>query len=152
MKAKKGGNMANLIKPTTSWLSPFLRDFMDIDSFFTRDFGDKMMLPFPAVNISETPTSYEVEVAAPGFSKEDLSVKVEDDVLIISAETKEEKKEEEKSYTRREYTYNSFTRSFRLPNNVKEGEIKATYTDGMLKLAMPKVAEEVKRANEIAVV
>jgi len=144
--------MANLIKPTTSWLSPFLRDFMDIDSFFTRDFGDKMMLPFPAVNISETPTSYEVEVAAPGFSKEDLSVKVEDDVLIISAETKEEKKEEEKSYTRREYTYNSFTRSFRLPNNVKEGEIKATYTDGMLKLAMPKVAEEVKRANEIAVV
>jgi HSP20 family protein len=125
---------------------------MDIDSFFTRDFGDKMMLPFPAVNISETPTSYEVEVAAPGFNKEDFSVKVEDDVLIISAETKEEKKEEEKNYTRREYTYNSFTRSFRLPNNVKEGEIKATYTDGMLKLAMPKVAEEVKKAKEIEVV
>jgi HSP20 family protein len=144
--------MANLIKPTTSWLSPFFRDFMDIDSFFTRDFGDKMMLPFPAVNISETPASYEVEVAAPGFNKEDFSVKVEDDVLIISAETKEEKKEEEKNYTRREYTYNSFTRSFRLPNNVKEGEIKATYTDGMLKLAMPKVAEEVKKAKAIEVV
>ena len=110
-----------------------------------------MTFKFPAVNISETEKDFVVEMAVPGFKKEDFKVKVENEVLIIEAEKKEEKVEEEKNYTRKEYSHESFCRSFRLPENVKEDMIMAGYEDGMLKLTLPKTNLEVKAKKEIKV-
>jgi len=106
------------------------------------------------VNISENEKSYTVEVVAPGFNKADFKIKVDDDMLTISAESKYENKEDGgngKEYTRREYSYNSFTRSFRLPEDVKDDSINATYKDGVLGLELPKSKVQVKATKEIAI-
>ena len=99
---------------------------------------------------------------APGFKKEDFKVNVENNVLSISAETKQETNNQDgnqegnqnagnKQYSRREYSYSSFTRSFQLPENVKEDEIDASYTDGILKLRIPKVEQQPKTSKEISI-
>ena len=104
------------------------------------------------MNISESETAYSVEVVAPGFKKEDFKLKVDDDILTISAEAKSEKAEgNRKEYTRREYSYSSFTRSFHLPDNVKDDSIAATYKDGILNLELPKSKSQVKATKEISV-
>ncbi len=97
--------------------------------------------------------NYSVEVVAPGFKKEDFKLKVDDDILTISAESKAETKEngKEKEYTRREYSYSSFTRSFRLPDDVKDDSISASYLDGVLKLELPKSKVQVKASKEITI-
>lgn len=143
--------MANLVKSnreTAPW-----RDFFNVDNFFGNNWLGKWDREFPAVNISENEKNYSVEVVAPGFKKEDFKLKVDDDILTISAESKSETKEEgkEKEYTRREYSYNSFTRSFHLPENVKDDNISATYQDGILKLQLPKSKVQVKATKEIAI-
>ena len=106
---------------------------------------------FPAVNIVENDNNYEIEVAAPGMKKDDFKVEVENGILTISAEKKEEKKESKKNYTRQEYYYSSFTRSFTLPDNAKEDGLAARYEDGMLKLTVSKKAVSVSKAREIEV-
>ncbi len=143
--------MANLVKSNRA-LAPW-RDFFNVDNFFDGGWMNKWERDFPAVNISENEKSYSVEVVAPGFKKEDFKLKVEDDILTISAESKSEKKEngKEKEYTRREYSYNSFTRSFRLPENVKDDSIAATYKDGVLTLELPKSKVQVKATKEITI-
>ena len=79
-------------------------------------------------------------MAAPGFNKKDFEISIENGLLKISAENSEEIKEEEKDYTRKEFNYNSFLRSFTLPENVNEEEmIDATYKRGILKLVLNKV-------------
>ncbi len=125
------------------------RDFLNLESFFP-DFSSKRA-QLPAVNISEDEKSYQLDVVAPGFKKEDFKVNVEDDTLTISAETKQESSENGKQYSRREYSYNAFTRSFQLPDNTKDGEIKASYTDGVLKLTIPKSEQQTKATKEIKV-
>ena len=99
----------------------------------------------PAVNIKENENEFEIEVAAPGLKKSDFKVNFDNGRLTISTEQKEEKKEgNDEKYTRREYFYSSFQRSFTIPENVVEGEkIQASYTDGILHINLPK-REEVK--------
>ena len=80
-----------------------------------------------------------MELAVPGMKKEDFKVNVENDVMTISAEKKEEKKEEKEHFTRREYYYGSFERSFTLPSNSNPSKIEARYEDGVLKFFIPKV-------------
>ncbi len=143
--------MANITKTSGSLFKPFFSDFFDVDDFFKRSGGELMTLKFPAVNISETDKEFMVEMAVPGFKKDDFKVKIENDVLTIEAEKKEEKVEEEKNYTRKEYSHESFCRSFRLPENVKDDMIKAAYEEGMLKLVLPKTNVEVKAKKEIMV-
>jgi HSP20 family protein len=127
----------------------------NIDNFLDDTWPDwpKTGNAFPAVNVLENDKNYTVEVVAPGFQKADFKLKVEDDILTISAENKSEKAEEgkEKEYTRREYSYNSFTRSFHLPDNVKDDAINASYQDGILKLELPKSENKVKATKEIAI-
>ena len=106
-------------------------------NWFEKEFGQT----FPAVNINETSKEFNLEFAAPGFKKEDFKVHIDDNVLTICADKKEEKNEESKKYTRKEYTYNSFTRSFTLPETVKADSIDAKYNDGILKLSVPKKEE-----------
>lgn len=121
------------------------------DDFFGGDFfgapvrqGRKTSTP--AVNVMENEDEYVIEVAAPGMKKDDFKVEVNNGVLSISAEMKEkdEQKDEEKGYTRREFCYSSFNRSFAIPKNeVDEGKIDASYKDGLLKIKLQK-REEVK--------
>jgi HSP20 family protein len=108
-----------------SLFDPF-RNFFDFDNFFPTmpNWGRQSSGMIPAVNVSEDDKTYYLDVMAPGFKKGDFKVKVEDDMLTISAETKSEStdgkdnngKGDDRQYTRREYSYSSFTRSFRLPD------------------------------------
>jgi len=110
--------------------------------------GDMM----PAVNIKDNANSFDLEVAVPGYNKEDLKVNVEDGVLTISSERKQESEEEKKGYTRREFSYSAFSRSFQLPQNADADNVKATYADGVLKLSVPKAkAMPEKRGREIKI-
>ncbi len=143
--------MSNLVK--TNRASAPWSDFFNVDNFFDKGWLSKWEKDFPAVNIAEDEKTYSVEVIAPGFKKEDFKLKVEDDLLTISAESKTEKKEngKGKEYTRREYSYNSFTRSFHLPDDVKDDSISASYKDGILNLELPKSKVQVKATKEIAI-
>jgi HSP20 family protein len=96
----------------------------------------------PAVNVKETDKSYDIEVAVPGMKKEDFNIAVENKVLTISADIKEEKEEKDDKYTRREFVSSSFKRSFSLPENVDENNIQAHYENGILKVTVPKVQEQ----------
>lgn len=98
----------------------------------------------PSVNITENGKEFRIELAAPGMSKNDFKVNVEDNVLTISAEKEEEKNDKNERYTRREFSYRSFTRSFRLPAEVRSENIEGKYEDGILKLSIPKKEESKK--------
>jgi HSP20 family protein len=129
-------------------LFPSIPSFFD--DLFTKDvfdwtgantgYGSSM----PAVNISEDENKYEVEVAAPGLQKEDFNLLIDHNVLTISSEKeeKEEQKDKEGNYTRREFRYSSFKRSFTLPEEVVDAEkISANYVDGVLHIQIPKKEE-----------
>lgn len=111
-----------------------------IEDFWGKDYVKKMetSTTMPAVNVSETEEAFEVEVAAPGFKKEEFSIKLYNNLLTISSEHKEEMESEERKITRKEFNYTKFTRSFTLPDNVDRDNIDATYTDGLLKLKLLK--------------
>jgi HSP20 family protein len=114
-------------------------DLFDNDRFFGSLWlsGQNM----PAVNIKESEKSYEVEVAAPGYEKNDFNISVDQGLLTVSAERREEKEKKEDNYTRREFGFSSFSRSFNLPTNTNEENINATYADGVLKLTIQKKEE-----------
>jgi HSP20 family protein len=144
--------MANIAKRNQGGMQPW-RDFLSTDNFFNNNWLRTSNTDFPAVNIAENDKNYSLEVVAPGFAKDDFKLKVDDDVLTISAETKTESNSDgkDKDYTRREYSYSSFTRSFRLPDNVKDDSISASYKDGVLDIELPKSKTEVKATKEIPV-
>ncbi|MFT7899006.1 Hsp20/alpha crystallin family protein [Tenacibaculum ascidiaceicola] len=107
----------------------------------------------PAVNIKENENEFTVDVAAPGMNKEDFQVNLENDILTISSEKKENKEDANDNYTRKEYSYMSFKRSFTLPKGIVDSEkIKATYKNGELKINIPKLeAAKPKPAKLITV-
>ena len=127
---------------------PFIDEIMKGDLFpsFTSDLleGD-ISGNMPSVNISETPDHYEVELSVPGISKEDIRVELNDGSLIITAENGSGKEEGNKRYSRREFTYGAFKKSFRLSEDVDAGKISASCENGVLKLVLPK-REEAKPA------
>jgi HSP20 family protein len=113
-----------------------LSDFFDDDRFFNSPWLKGQSLP--AVNIRETEKNYEVELAAPGFNKKDFNISIENALLTISAEKKEEEEQKENNYTRKEFSFSSFSRTFNLPENISEDDIQAKYEDGVLKLVLAK--------------
>ena len=99
----------------------------------------------PAVNIKETDKDFQLEVSAPGMNKEDFHLELDNNMLTISAEVKNDAEEKDKDgrYTRREFSYSNFSRSFTLPEDkVKEEEIEAVYSDGVLHIVLPKMEEQ----------
>ncbi len=100
----------------------------------------------PAVNISENKEDYRVTVAAPGLKKSDFKIDMEGNMLIIRSEKEDNKEEKEERYTRKEYSFSSFRRSFTLPDDVRQDKIEASYEDGVLKLTLPKKEEAKKMA------
>ena len=137
----------------SDWLNPAMltSDFMDFDSeapFSALRLG----INVPSANVTENAKEYLVELAAPGLERKDFKVEITDHILNISSEKKEEKKEEREGYSRKEFSYSSFNRSFSLPDNVKEGGIDAKYQNGILTIAIPKKEVTIsKPVREIAV-
>jgi len=105
----------------------------------------------PAVNISETDTDFLIELAVPGLKKEDFKISVDKNVLTVSAEKKSENNQEGKKFSKREFSYTSFVRSFTLPETIDHSKIDAAYADGILKLTIAKKEEAKVQSREIAV-
>ena len=122
-------------RPNT--LSDMFQNFFDADfnDFFSRRMSD------PAANILENPENFQLELAAPGLNKDDFKIHLENNVLTVSVEMEDEKREEGKNYTRKEFYYGSFSRSFTLPKIIDFDKIKADYENGVLKVALPKKEE-----------
>jgi len=95
----------------------------------------------PAVNIKELDSQFEIELAVPGMKKDDFEIEVEDGVLSISSTQEEEQVNEKGKFTRREFSYSSFRRSFTLPDSVDPTKIDATYKEGVLLVLLPKHKE-----------
>ena len=117
------------------------------DSFFNPAAVSKV----PAVNIAETENYFHVELAVPGFKKEDFKINLDKNVLTVSTEKKVDTADEGKKYSKREYTYTAFARSFTLPETADQANIEAEYVDGILKLNVAKKEEAKIQAREIAV-
>ena len=131
----------NLIRRTSNPLFPSI-----LDEFFGSD------TPFsalsnrshvPSVNISETDTNFELALAAPGKTRKDFNVELDDHVLTVSSESKHEDESKTDQYTRREFRYDNFQRSFRLPETVDTAGIKAKYDNGILTISLPKHEEAI---------
>src|SRR5690606_6502331 len=122
------------------FISSLMPDFFGSENFFgKRRFENEMSESIPAVNITENNAEYCLEFAAPGFSKSDFNVQVGENVLTVSAMKREEKQDENNMFTRREFSYSSFSRSFSFPSNVNKEKIGARYSEGILKLSIPKL-------------
>ncbi len=106
----------------------------------------------PAVNITEQKDVYLVSLAAPGLKKEDFTIDVDGSMLTISSQKEERREEKDKKFTRKEYSYSSFSRSFTLPEEINKEKIEAKYEDGILKISLPR-SEAAKKpsAKHIAV-
>ena len=121
------------------------------DRFFNNDLMDWNLGNFsstdtslPAVNVKEDDNEFEIDVAAPGMSKNDFKINFQNNVLTISSEKKEEKENKKESYTRKEFSYQSFQRSFTVAENaVDSDKISAKYDNGILHITLPK-KEEIK--------
>ncbi|MBS1612758.1 MAG: Hsp20/alpha crystallin family protein [Bacteroidetes bacterium] len=115
------------------------------DSFFENEFQNvnrKEFFKTPAlVNVKDTEAAYIIDVAAPGFNKEEISIKVENNLLTIKAEQKNETETKEEKYTRKEFNFSSFNRSFTLPKTVDADKIGAAYQNGILSVTLPKKEE-----------
>ena len=105
----------------------------------------------PSVDISETDSEYLIKGEIPGVRKEDVKVTIQDGMLTIQGERKQEKEEKGKKFHRVERYYGSFTRSFTLPESVDEAKIKANFKDGMLNLQVPKTEKSKPKAIEVKV-
>lgn len=130
--------------------------FGSMDEFFkpwNEWFGQEPRSAYwPAVNITENKDVFEVALAVPGMKKEDFRIDIEGNMLSISSEKEESMEEKEKKFTRKEYSYSSFNRSFTLPDEINREKIEATYVDGVLKLMLPRKEEAKKTtAKHIAV-
>ena len=143
-------NKRNRLHP---WTNEGLKSFLSDDDFFKNDFfleEDSMM---PAMNVIEHDNDFEIEFAAPGFTKKDFEVTIDDNVLNIRGEKKKEHEEKDEDYKRREFSYSSFKRSLTLPKSINmDQDVKAKYRDGILKLNLKKKEEtkdQSKRVIEI---
>ena len=128
-----------------------------MDEFFGRDFypahyernGFKSL---PAVNITEGDNAYTIEVAAPGLNKKDFKIDLDKNSLTISSVREDKQEESNERYTRREFRYTNFSRSFKLPETVEGEKISAVHKDGILYVEIPKMEEtKEKPARQIAI-
>ncbi len=130
----------NIIRKTTPWFPTLF------DEFFTRDFGIDLAprtYQTPAVNITEKGDAFHLELVAPGKEKKDFDVELEEDTLTISTNSDSGIAEDDTQFTRREFDYASFNRSFRIPETIDTKCIKANYKNGLLSIILPKRKEAI---------
>jgi len=106
----------------------------------------------PEANISENENKYQIELAVPGLEKKDIKVEIEKDILKVRHESQEKKENENHRYSRREFLYKGFTRTFIIPESVDDSKMKAKYENGILILELPKKPKsEVEQKREIRI-
>ncbi len=138
------------VRRTQNWLPSIFNDFFD------NDWMVKANATAPAINVFETEKEYKVELAAPGMTKEDFNVHIdEENNLVISMEKKTENKEEKKEgrYLRREFSYSNYQQCYTLPEDADREKISAKVADGILEVEIPKLTpkEEAKTTKNIEV-
>lgn len=115
-------------------------------------YRNSRMSSLPSANIIEEKERFLVELAAPGLEKEDFKVSLAENVLSVSVEKQEKSEENKDNYTRKEFSYSSFKRSFNIPDTIQTEKIKAEYANGILQIALPKKEEAiVKPPKEIKI-
>ena len=127
------------VRRSQNWLPSIFNEFLD------NEWMVKANATAPAINVIETEKAYKVELAAPGMTKEDFNVRIdEENNLVISMEKKTENKEEKKDgrYLRREFSYSKFQQTMILPENVDKDHISAQVENGVLNIELPKLSEE----------
>lgn len=144
---RKGENGDSLLVPSV------FSDLFDVNRFFGNEPSwIDVTKRIPSVNIRETNKEFLIEMASPGMKREDFKVNVENHVLSISSEKEEEKVQENEQFTKKEFSYNSFSRSFTLPDYVKSQDIIAKYENGILKLSVPKKETSISNPKKEIVV
>lgn len=122
-----------------------------VDQFLNRNIsnfvGTDAAFTHPAVNVVETKEAFRVEVAAPGLEKNDFKLQLEKDVLTITAQKEKSEEVKEERFTRREFNFSAFKRSFNLPEHVDAGAISAAYNNGVLTVTLPKKEEVIANAS-----
>jgi HSP20 family protein len=142
----------SLVKHTNPWLKTAFEDLFQ-DDWLRSDAAKSLGVQIPAVNIIDEENQFEIELAAPGKVKEDFKIELKQDLLVIETETKTIEKPEKPKYSRREFNYNQFKRSFTLPDSIDVGKINAKYEQGILRVILPKKEESAissKRLIEVA--
>ncbi len=131
------------------WLSDGVPSWLDADEFLSDDFFLKER-NIPAMNVKENENNFEIELAVPGFSKNEIEVVLEDDLLKVSAQKSEKKEDTEEGYNRKEFSYNEFERKLQLPKSVDPKEkVKAVYNNGILKLNLLKKKDAKKILKKV---
>ena len=128
----------NLIRKQNTWYPSIMDDFFNSNwNFEVPNYSNSL----PAVNIKEADKEFTLQIASPGLTKEDFEVSFEDNVLSIEVVKKDDVKENNNDFTRFEFDYNSFKRSFTIPESVDINKIEASYLNGILNIILPKKKE-----------
>jgi HSP20 family protein len=133
--------MKPVIRKSFPDVASFFNDNLFFSNFLTKD-------TFPAVNVKENDNAFELEVVAPGIKKDGFKLEIADEIMTISGEAESKEEKETKKYYRQEYSFESFSRQFVLPDHIDAEKIEATYTDGVLRINLPKVKEEAKTSKK----
>lgn len=139
----------------------YRKDYPVFGDMMANLFNDDFLFPItrnedanrftPSVNVKESETKYSIELAAPGFNKKDMNIDVTENMLTISGHIEENTEESEDKFTRREFVFGSFSRSFTLPENANEKAIQASYQNGILTVNIPKKEEKSKEMRTIKI-
>jgi HSP20 family protein len=133
---------ARRLDPLMPFQNDFFRPFNDL--FNSNEWLSDMRSAMPAVNIMDEKDAYCLDMAVPGMKKDDFRIDIDGNMLTIASEKETKKEEKDRKFTRREYGFRSFSRSFTLPEEVNREKINAVYADGILKLTIPKKERSVK--------
>jgi HSP20 family protein len=135
----------NLIRKQTPFITSLFDDYVNQDW----DFKVSSSAGTPAVNIKELDNQFEIDLAVPGKKKSDFEIEVEEGLLSISSSMEEDQVTEKAKFTRREFSYNSFKRTFTIPDSVDPSNIEAHYSEGVLKLSLPKRKEALPQPKKL---
>ena len=136
----------SIVKRNRLFFPSLVNDFMGPDWFGGTENWNTSV---PAVNIKNNERDFELELAVPGFKRDDFTVEVDNDVLTISSEVKTENEETKDNYTRKEFSFSSFKRAFTLPETVDGSKIDAKYEDGVLRVVLPKREESLPKPKRL---
>ena len=120
-----------------------------IDDLFINKDWNHISATVPAANIIEADDHFDIELAAPGKKKSDFTIELDEGVLTISSETETKSTEKDGSFTRKEFGYSSFKRSFNIPETVSADKIIASYKEGILTVSLPKKAEALPQPKKL---
>ena len=141
-----------LLRRTNSEFPAFTNWFEDIFGNIETGINTNKNSTMPSVNIAEEDDTFKIEFAVPGMEKSEFNINLDNNILTVKSEKEEENEKANKNFTRKEFSYSSFQRSFTLPDSVNGDEIKAEYENGILQIEIPKKEEaKVKPQREIEV-